>query len=50
LAQLTIDIDKNEIEASVARKYFLKQKAQYSDAEMIAKSSMVNTDYGGKEQ
>jgi len=39
LAQLTID--KNEIEASVARKYFLKHKAQYSDAKMIAKSSII---------
>jgi len=39
LAQLTID--KNEIEASVARKYFLKHKAQYYDAEMIAKSSII---------
>jgi len=38
LAQLTID--KNEIEASVARKYFLKHKAQYSDDEMVAKSSI----------
>jgi len=39
LAQLTID--ESEIEASVARKYFLKHKAQYSDAEMIAKSSIM---------
>jgi len=39
LAQLTID--KNEIEASVARKYFLKHKVQYSDAEMISKSYII---------
>jgi len=40
LAQLTID--ENEIVASVERKYCLKHKAQYSDAEMIAKSSIID--------
>jgi len=38
-AQLTID--ENEIEENAARKYFLKHKAQYSDNEMIAKSSII---------
>jgi len=37
----TTDQDKNEIEASIARKYFLKHKAHYPDIEIIAKSYII---------